>query len=119
MTQRLWQRWAEEKPEPEALVFTSEQGLRIDQSNLMSRVLKPAAVDFGIGDWPGFHTLRHTSATRLSRDGWNAMQVQRLGHHKPSFTLDVYVHVLKSDEPEPLGWATRGQYEHHAGEQVG
>jgi hypothetical protein len=91
----------------------SELGHRIDQSNLMSRVLKPAAIATGIGDWPGFHTFRHTSATRLFRDGWNAVQVQRrLGHHKPSFTIDVYVHLLESDEPEPLAvgnaGATRG-----------
>lgn len=34
--------------------------------------------------------------------GWNAVQVQRfLGHHKPSFTLDVYVHLLDEDVPEP------------------
>ena len=31
-----------------------------------------------------------------------AVQVQRfLGHHKPSFTLDVYVHFLDEDLPEP------------------
>jgi hypothetical protein len=28
--------------------------------------------------------------------------VQRwLGHHKPSFTLDTYVHLLDEDVPEP------------------
>ena len=30
------------------------------------------------------------------------MQVQKwLGHHKPSFTLDTYVHLLDEDVPEP------------------
>jgi hypothetical protein len=30
------------------------------------------------------------------------VQVQRfLGHHKPSFTLDTYVHLLDEDIPEP------------------
>ena len=30
------------------------------------------------------------------------MQVQRwLGHHKPSFTLDTYVHLLDEDVPMP------------------
>jgi hypothetical protein len=38
----------------------------------------------------------------LFRAGWNAVQVQRwLGHHKPSFTLDTYVHLLEDDLPEP------------------
>ena len=52
--------------------------------------------------WVGFHTFRHTCATILFRRGWNAVQVQRrLGHHKPSFTLDTYVHLLPEDGPEP------------------
>jgi hypothetical protein len=50
----------------------------------------------------GFHTFRHTCATLLFRNGWNAVQVQRwLGHHKPSFTLDVYIHSLPKDVAEP------------------
>jgi hypothetical protein len=53
--------------------------------------------------WVGFHTFRHTCATILFRAGWNAVQVQRwLGHHKPSFTLDTYVHLLPEDLPEPV-----------------
>jgi hypothetical protein len=31
------------------------------------------------------------------------VQVQRwLGHHKPSFTLDIYVHLMEEDIPEPV-----------------
>jgi integrase len=92
-------------------------GTRISPSNLMRRVLKPAAVRAGLGtwvpdpsdnrklraeSWVGFHTFRHTCATVLFRRGWNAVQVQKwLGHHKPSFTLDTYVHLLDEDVPEP------------------
>ena len=92
-------------------------GTRISPSNLMRRVLKPAAVEAGLGvwvpdprdnrklkaeSWVGFHTFRHTCATVLFRRGWNAAQVQKwLGHHKPSFTLDTYVHLLDEDVPEP------------------
>jgi integrase len=97
------------------LVFTSDGGQRIEPSNLMSRVLKPAAANAGIGtwvkssngkrlaeSWVGFHTFRHSCATVLFRRGWNAVQVQRwLGHHKPSFTLDTYVHLLETDVPAP------------------
>jgi integrase len=99
-------------------VFTAERGGRVDQSNLMSRVLKPAAVAAGLGEWVktpdgrrpeswvGFHTFRHTCATALFRAGWNAVQVQRwLGHHKPSFTIDTYVHLLEEDIPEPIAVA--------------
>jgi hypothetical protein len=85
----------------------------------MSRVLKPAAVKAGLGEWVrdehghlraeswvGHHTFRHTCATGLFRAGWNAVQVQRwLGHHKPSFTIDTYVHLLEQDIPEPIAVA--------------
>ena len=58
--------------------------------------------------WAGFHTLRHTCATRLFADGRNAVQVQRwLGHSDPGFTLRTYVHLLNDDLGEPLG-APRG-----------
>lgn len=96
------------------LVFVSDDGRRIDQSNLMSRVLKPVAATAGVGgwvktprgrraeSWVGFHTFRHTCATMLFRRGWNAAQVQRfLGHHSPAFTLSTYVHLLPSDLPQP------------------
>jgi integrase len=52
--------------------------------------------------WAGLHTLRHTCATMLFRNGWNAVQVQTfLGHHSPAFTLAVYVHLLPDDLSEP------------------
>jgi integrase len=99
----------------EELVFVNGSGGRIHASNLMRRVLKPAAVEAGLGEWVregrtlradtwvGFHSFRHTCATVLFRRGWNAVQVQRwLGHHKPSFTLDTYVHLLDEDVPEPV-----------------
>ena len=108
--------------DPDALVFTSEKGRRLDQSNLMSRVLKPAAVRAGLGawvitpkgkraeTWVGHHTFRHTNATLLFRAGWNAKQVQVwLGHHSPAFTLATYVHLLPDDLPElPVGWGNTG-----------
>jgi integrase len=48
-----------------------------------------------------FHTLRHTCATLLFRNGLNAKQVQMwLGHHSPAFTLAVYVHLLTDDLPD-------------------
>jgi len=95
--------------EPEELLFTSEKGQRLDHSNLLSRVLKPAARAAGLGEI-GFHVFRHTRATLLFRAGWNAAQVQRfLGHTDPGFTLRTYVHLLDTDLPEPeaLGGGTR------------
>ncbi|MDQ3870674.1 MAG: site-specific integrase [Chloroflexota bacterium] len=83
----------------EDLVFAAANGSPIDPSNLMSRVLKPAARRTGV-PWAGFHSLRHTCATILFRRGWNAVQVQlALGHHSPAFTLATYVHLLPADVP--------------------
>jgi integrase len=82
--------------------LTSARGLRVDPHNLAVRVLKPASRAAGVGDWPGFHTFRHTCATMLFRRGWNAVQVQKfLGHSDPGFTLRTYVHLLPEDLPTP------------------
>jgi integrase len=110
MARAVWPAWAPRRETgvgEDDLVFTAERGGRIDQSNLMSDVLKPAAVEAGLGDWVvagnrrvartwvGFHTFRHTCATLLFRNGWNAVQVQKfLGHTDPGFTLRTYVHLL-------------------------
>jgi integrase len=82
-------------------VFPSSSGGHLEPSNLMSRVLKPAARRAGVPG-AGFHTFRHTCATMLFRHGLNAKQVQMwLGHHSPAFTLATYVHLLPDDLPSP------------------
>jgi integrase len=128
----LWRLRAETKAGDDELVFTVPGGARVDASNLMSRVLKPAAVDAGLGEWVrdgrrlrakswvGFHTFRHTCATVLFLQGWNAVQVQLwLGHHKPSFTLDTYVHLLPKDVPEPTFFDALAGGGDHGGDQKG
>jgi integrase len=87
---------------PDELVFRSATGSVLDPDNLASRVLAPACVAAGVA-WAGFHTFRHTVASRLFAEGRNVVQVQRwLGHHSASFTLDTYVHLLDNDLGEPL-----------------
>ena len=87
------------------LIFVAEHGGRIHSSNVMGRVLKPTAEKIGIGRWPGFHTFRHTCASRLFVGGWNAKQVSRFrGHADAGFTLRTYVHLSPEDMPEvPFG----------------
>lgn len=84
------------------LVFSSGAGTFVDPDNLAERVLAPACAEAGV-EWAGFHTFRHTVASRLFAEGRNAVQVQRwLGHHSPAFTLATYVHLLDADLGEPL-----------------
>jgi integrase len=74
----------------------------LDPDNLHERVLRPACAEAGV-EWAGFHTFRHTVASRLFAEGRNVVQVQRwLGHHSASFTLDTYVHLLDGDLGDPL-----------------
>jgi hypothetical protein len=55
---------------------------------------QPAAQEAGAA-WAGFHAFRHYCASALIADGRNIVQVSRwLGHHSPSFTLDVYAHLM-------------------------
>jgi len=82
-------------------VFATRAGTPLDYACTYNRVLKPAARRAGV-PWAAFHTLRHTCATMLFRNGLNAKQVQTwLGHHSPAFTLAVYVHLLADDLPDP------------------
>ena len=84
------------------LVFRSTAGSILDPDNLATRVLAPACAAAGV-EWAGFHTFRHTVASRLFAEGRNVVQVQRwLGHHSASFTLDTYVHLLDNHLGEPL-----------------
>jgi integrase len=112
LTQTLWK--LKKGAAETDFVFTNRTGNPLDTSNVFSRVLKPAAVEAGLGSWElragrkiaqswvGFHTFRHTCASVLFRQGWNAKQVQAfLGHHSPAFTLAVYVHLLPDDLPAP------------------
>ena len=93
---KLWTARAAARGSDIALVFPSTNGTPLNSANLY----KPAARRAGV-PWATFHTLRHTTATLLFRNGYNAKQVQAwLGHHAASFTLDVYVHLLPDDLPE-------------------
>jgi len=48
-------------------------------------------------EWANLHTLRHTHATDLLREGIHPKVVsERLGHSTVALTLDVYSHVMPS-----------------------
>ena len=105
-------RKASEWPGNEDLVFPAGDGSPLRPGNLNRRVLQPAREEADLS-WVGFHTLRHTCATLLFKEGRNAVQVQRwLGHHSPSFTLNTYTHLLEGNlgAPWTCGVAIKWQY---------
>jgi integrase len=99
---------------PDDLVFAGFGGRPYDPHHLTLRVLGPACAEAGV-EWAGFHTFRHTIASRMFASGRNAVQVQHwLGHHSAAFTLAQYVHLLDGDLGGPVEpkSANRVQTEH-------
>lgn len=77
-------------------------GTPMDADNLRRRVLKPAAEEADAA-WAGFYAFRHTFASMHIERGTNIVRLSRLlGHHKASFTLDVYAHMLDDGYGAPL-----------------
>jgi integrase len=88
--------------EPGELAFAGMAGRPYDPHHVHLRILAPACAEAGVS-WAGFHTFRHTIASRMFASGRNAVQVQHwLGHHSAAFTLSTYVHLLDGDLGGPL-----------------
>ena len=75
------------------LVFPSRKGTPFEHRSLL-RAFKKLLVKGGLPDMR-FHDLRHTAATLMLLNGIPLIVVsRRLGHSKPSVTLDVYGHYM-------------------------
>jgi integrase len=81
------------------LIFTSANGTPIHFRNLLrdfKHLLKAAGLPI-----IRFHDLRHTAASIMLNYGIPVIVVsRRLGHAKPSITLDVYGHLIPSMQEE-------------------
>jgi integrase len=92
-------------PRSKTLVFASTVGTYQDPENLRRRVLAPAAQEADCA-WAGFHAFRHFFASVHIERGTNILQLSRLlGHHKPSFTLDVYGSLMDAGTGDALDLA--------------
>lgn len=81
------------------LVFTNTVGNQVCVSNFRKRYYHKMLGAAGISKDYTIHSMRHTHATLLLKHGVNLNVVsQRLGHSKPSVTLDIYAHVLDDME---------------------
>jgi len=82
--------------------LTSESGAPIIEQNLIKRYFKPALKKAGLSDIR-FHDLRHTYASLLIEQGENIKYIQnQLGHSSPTVTLNVYSHLMKSENQEAV-----------------
>lgn len=84
-------------------VFSNPLGQPFDQrtyADSFDRIVKAAGIDktiqLGTNDVSvGFHTLRHTFATRAVENGMDILVLSKiLGHAQASTTLNKYGHVL-------------------------
>ncbi|MFF7854108.1 tyrosine-type recombinase/integrase [Streptomyces sp. NPDC007904] len=91
------------------LLFVSETGDTIRRgswSKVWARMVKRANKELAAAGSPlrvpagtTTHDLRHFYASVLIKHGASVKKVQRrLGHAKPSITLDLYVHLYEDDE---------------------
>jgi integrase len=81
------------------LIFTTSNRSAIHPRNLL-RNFKNLLRDSGL-PLIRFHDLRHTAATLMLNHGIPVIVVsRRLGHARPSITLDIYGHLLPSMQSE-------------------
>jgi len=82
------ERWVEH-----GLIFTTSIGTPIHARNLI-RYFKKLLNEAGLTEIR-FHDLRHTAASIMLNHGIPVIVVsRRLGHARPSITLDVYGHLI-------------------------
>lgn len=81
------------------MVFPSTIGTPIDPTNILKKFRK-ALIKAGLPRIR-FHDLRHTAAAIMLNNGVDLfIAYKRLGHAKPSITLDVYGHLLNTAQNE-------------------
>jgi integrase len=98
LTNRLAQHMAQYvDSDPEALLFTSNEGAEVRGPNFRRRVWLPACerahVELKV------HELRHTAASLMIDKGWPNMMVSKtLGHSSITVTVDRYGHLYRESQ---------------------
>jgi integrase len=87
-------------PRSEMFVFPAPAGGALKYHNWRKRVWAPAIGSLGLTGFR-FHDLRHTHASWLIDQGVDIVKVsKRLGHSRPSTTVNIYAHLIDVDESE-------------------
>lgn len=86
-------------------LFTNRSGGPIRRSNFGNRQWRPLLKRLGF-QHRGFHHCRHTAATLMLKKLEPHIVCRILGHSKPSVTMDIYAHYLKSDDAAVIAAVT-------------
>lgn len=82
----------EKMPKTEGLIFTGERG-GWKRGDFVGRSFKKAVRDCGLDSRLHFHSLRHTFASLLVKEGVSPHHVQRLLGHSSSRVTEIYAHL--------------------------
>jgi integrase len=90
-------------PSTEGHVFSAPKGGPLRRRAWYKRSFKPAVERAGLDPRLRFHDLRHTHAALLIAQGEHAKVIaDRLGHARPTMTMDVYAHILPGLEEQAV-----------------
>jgi integrase len=90
-------------PSKEGHVFSAPMGGPLRRRAWYRRTFKPAVDRAGLDPRLRFHDLRHTHAALLIANGQHIKVIaDRLGHSKPTLTLNTYAHVLPGLEEQAV-----------------
>lgn len=81
-------------------VFATKSGTHLRPADFWANTWKPALRKAGLQGLR-IHDLRHSHVALLIEQGEDPKTIsERLGHHKPSFTMDRYAHVTQAHHEE-------------------
>jgi len=84
-------------PNEHELVFPNRAGQPMNYNNMVQRHFSPALKRAGCPRIR-FHDLRHTTASLLLDQGENIKYISaQLGHANPTTTLNIYAHLMKTE----------------------
>lgn len=89
------------KKEDEDIVFLNRRGGRLSRQMIFI-ILKDLATKINLDKKIGPHTLRHSFATHLLKNGADLRAIQQLLGHESITTTEIYVHLDKSYLQEVL-----------------
>lgn len=87
----------------DGFIFRTSKGAPIDPNSWYMRRFVKIREEAGLRSTVGLHSLRHTYASLLIRQGENPKYVSaQLGHSSTSFTMDRYGHLFEASSAEAM-----------------